>query len=78
MDWLDVYWDDDIEQYIAQHGVSRDDFEHALRHPLGEVETDRSGRPLRFGFAADGRRIAVVYEMVDAITVLPVTAYEVK
>ncbi|HWB53305.1 MAG TPA: hypothetical protein VG722_03905 [Tepidisphaeraceae bacterium] len=78
MDWLDVYWDADIEKHLAQHGVSREDFEKVIRDPIGEDSSDSSGRPIRFGFAEDGRKIAAVYEMVDEVTVLPITAYEVK
>lgn len=77
MEWLDVYWDSEIEAYFAQHGVSREDFEQAMQNPIGEDSSERSGRPIRFGFAVDGRKIAVVFEMIDAITVLPITAYEV-
>ncbi len=36
-----------------------------------------SGRPCVFGHTPDGRFIIVVYEDVDADTVIPVTAYEV-
>ena len=43
-----------------------------------EVLTSRtSGLPIVFGFTLDGRYIMVVYEQIDAITVYPVTAYDV-
>ena len=29
-----------------------------------------------FGYTSAGRRLAVVYEQVDAVTVYPITAYE--
>jgi hypothetical protein len=77
MDWLDVYWDEDTEAHLGQHGISREDFEHVIRHPIGEDISDGTGRPIRFGYSK-GRKLAVVYEMVDDITVLPVTGYEVK
>jgi hypothetical protein len=31
-----------------------------------------------FGYTPDGRYIVVIYEVVDADTVIPVTAYEVQ
>jgi hypothetical protein len=78
MDWLDVYWDAEIEAHLAQHRISRSDFEEVIRNPIGVDTSDSSGRPIRFGFAVDGRKIAVVYELIDDITVLPITGYEVK
>jgi hypothetical protein len=77
MEWLDLYWDADIEAYLKEHEISRADFEEVVRNPIGEDSSDSSGRPIRFGYSK-GRKIAVIYEMVDEITVLPITAYEVK
>ena len=78
MDWLDVVWDADTEQYIALHGLTRQDVVNALWFPTAEDSSDSSGRPVRFGHALDGRLIIVVFEMMDHITVMPITAYEVK
>jgi uncharacterized DUF497 family protein len=77
VDWLDVYWDAEAGAYLQQHGVSRADFEEVLRNPIGEDSSDSSGRPIRFGYSK-GRKLAVVYEIMDGITVLPITTYEVK
>jgi uncharacterized DUF497 family protein len=76
MDWWDVYWDAEVEAHLVQHDISREDFEQVLRNPISEDSSDSSGRPIRFGFAVDGRKMAVVFEMVDDIIVLPITAYE--
>ena len=32
MDWLDVYWDADIESHLKEHEVSRADFEQVVRN----------------------------------------------
>lgn len=33
--------------------------------------------PVVWGYTSDGRYIIAVYELVDEITVIPITAYEV-
>ena len=77
MEWLDVYWDMETEAHIALNHLSREDYENALCNPVSEEGSDSSGRPLRFGFAVDGRKIVVIFEWIDSITVLPITAYRV-
>ncbi|HEY0008103.1 MAG TPA: hypothetical protein VGB55_05225 [Tepidisphaeraceae bacterium] len=67
-----------MEAYIGQHSLTRDDVVNVVCNPTGEDTSDSSGRPIRFGFALDGRAVAVVFERVDEITILPITAYEVK
>jgi hypothetical protein len=52
--------------------------EFVFEHYTGEIESDSSGRPMRFGFTPDGRYVAVVFEWLDFVTVYPVTAYEVE
>jgi DNA-binding phage protein len=54
---LDIYWDDDIESHIATHGLSYADIEHVICHPIGEDQSESSGRPIRFGYAMDRRRL---------------------
>lgn len=45
-----------------------------------ETTSDSSGRPLTFGYTAEGRHLAVVWEHVfdDPMTIYPVTAFDVK
>lgn len=77
MAYFDFVWTDDLVDHIAQHGVSREDFEDVVRDP-GQQGTSRSSkRPVAWGYTADGRYIIAVYELLDPVTVLPVTAYEV-
>ena len=79
MPWHDVFWNDDVEAYMALHGLTYEDVENAICRPDGEDVSDSSGRPIRFGRAMDGRKIAVVFEVLDDnVTVYPITAYEVK
>lgn len=78
MAWLDYVWETghggNVE-HIAEHGLTPDDIEYAMEHCTLDDFSRSSGRPIRFGFALDGRYIAVVYEWIDDATVYPITAY---
>ena len=78
MPWLDVLWTDENEAHLLDNKVSRGEAEHVIHHPISHDVSDSSGRPIVFGYADSGRKIAVVYEVVDSITVYPITAYEVE
>jgi hypothetical protein len=64
-------------EHIEEHGLTVDDVEHVLANPDREAVSRSSGLPCAFGTVPDGRYIIVVYEIVDADTIYPVTAYEV-
>ncbi len=70
-------WTDEIIEHLARHGVSPDDFQTVVRRPVSRGISRSSGLPVAWGFTSDERYIMAVYEEVDPITVLPVTAYEV-
>lgn len=70
-------WNDEIEKYLDQHGVTPDEFEAVDCNPESVDKSRSSGREIAFG-EVDGRFLACVYEMLDRTTVLPVTAYEVE
>lgn len=82
MAWFDVFWEWDEEDgnvaHIAEHDLTPDDVEYVLANPLKQEQSRSSDRPIVFGYTADGRRIAVVYEQLDETTLYPVTAYEVE
>ncbi len=72
-----LHWDDEIIEHLAQHGVTQDEFAEVVENP-DERETSRStGRPTATGVTSTGKTLFCVYEMIDADTVLPVTAYKV-
>lgn len=77
MAWIDVIWTDENEAHIAGHGLGTADVEHVLRNAIDSGTSRASGRPFVIGYAPTGRRIMVIYEEVDAITVYPVTAFPV-
>ena len=57
--------------------MSRAEFEEVVRNPIGQDSSESSGRPIRFGYSS-GRKLAVVYEMIDDITVFQITAWSLE
>jgi hypothetical protein len=81
MAWFDYLWlegEDGNIEHIAEHNLTPDDIEYVMENFIAERTSRSSGRPMRFGFAPDGRYVAVVFEWMDDVTVYPVTAYEVE
>ena len=80
MPWIEVIWirgpGGNVE-HIARHGVSVREVEQVLRNPVDTDVSESSGRPIAFGRTSKGRFLAVVYEQVDEVTVMPCTAYEI-
>ena len=80
MKWSHVIWDStpggNVE-HVEAHDLTTDDVDHVLANSAAAGISRSSGRPCVFGYVPDGRYVVVVYEEVDADTVLPVTAYEV-
>jgi uncharacterized DUF497 family protein len=77
MPYYEFVWTDDLAQHIAEHGVSQDDFEYVICNPASEGYSRASGLPVAWGYTQDGRYVIAVYEQLDAMTILPVSAYEV-
>lgn len=78
MPYYDFLWTDDNTEHVAEHGVSQDDFEHVVCQPYSKGYSRSSNLPAVRGFTPDGRYIMAVYEELDEVTLLPVTAYEVR
>ena len=78
MPYFEFLWTDDIVRHLAEHGVSQDDFEHVVCNPSSRGFSRSSGLPATWGHTMDGRYILAVYEELDPVTILPVTAYEVR
>ncbi|HMP82164.1 MAG TPA: hypothetical protein PKA41_05585 [Verrucomicrobiota bacterium] len=77
-----ILWDRDDDprgnvEHIAKHGLTKEDVEDVFQNPTGTDISRTSGRPVVFGETSTGRYIIVVYELVDASTVYPITAYDV-
>jgi len=70
-------WNDEIIEYLAQHGVTQDEFEEVVLNST-EVQTSRSSaRPIVFGPTSTGKFLACVFEYLGDDTVIPVTAYQI-
>jgi uncharacterized DUF497 family protein len=78
MPWVEVIWTDENEAHLLENGVTTSDAEHVIRNPVGSGASRSSGRPFVVGYAPDDRKIIVVYEEIDAMTVYPITAYELQ
>ena len=81
MPYVEVIWDLDDDPdgnvvHLADHGVTKDEAAEVLAEPLATETSRSSGRPIAIGVTSTGRRIAVVYEQIDEISVKPVTAYD--
>lgn len=77
-----IVWDPDDDprgnvQHLARHDVSKADVAEVLRDPIGQETSQSTGRPIVFGETRLGRRLAVVFEVIDAGTVYPITAFDV-
>ncbi len=77
MPYYEFHWSEEIVEHIAEHGISQDDFEYVVCNPLSKGFSRSSGLPAAWGYTEDARYIMAVYEELDEVTLLPVTAYEV-
>ncbi len=78
MRWYLFLWDPVTESHLADHDVTPDEFEDFVCNPDSVGKSRSSGRPVAFGYTSSGRYLACLYELVDADTILPVTAYEIE
>ena len=82
LNFTSILWDRDDDpggnvQHIAKHNLTVEDVEDVFQNPSGTDISRSSGRPVVFGETRTGRYIIVVYDVVDASTVYPITAYDV-
>ena len=78
MPWKDIVWNHEgggNADHIADNGLSIGDVEHAVMNPERHGKSRSSGRPILFGYTESGQYICVIYEVIDNMTVYPVTAY---
>lgn len=82
LNFTSVVWDRDDDprgnvQHIAKHNLTMEEVEAVFQSPTGTGTSRSSGRPVVFGETGTGRYIMVAYEVVDASTVYPITAFDV-
>lgn len=75
--YYDFFWTDDVIAHIAENDITPKDFERVVMNPMDMDRSQSSGLPAAFGYTHDGRFIIAVFEYLDKMTILPVTAYEV-
>ncbi|MBI3409915.1 MAG: DUF4258 domain-containing protein [Planctomycetes bacterium] len=82
-----IDWDDPNDEasnaaHVAEHDLSTEEVESVLRGENTRFDvSDRSGRPIAFGYTSTGRFIALVFEVLnwdDPLVIRPITAYEVS
>lgn len=76
MPYFEYFWTEEIVQHLAEHGVSREEFETVVSNPDRTSVSRSSGRPCCWGTTMAGRQLFCVYEFLDDMTIIPVTAYE--
>lgn len=77
MPYYDFFWTDEIIAPLQENDLAAHDFEHVVCNPAVVRSSRSSGLPAAFGYTQDGRYIIAVYDYLDDMTILPVTAYEV-
>ena len=75
MPWVDVIWTPQNRRHVEEAGIEPEEVEQVMRNPVGSGVSRSSGRPFVVGYTAEDRKIIVVYEPIDAMTVYPITAY---
>jgi uncharacterized DUF497 family protein len=78
MPYYEFIWTDTAIEHLDEHDVSAEDFEDVVTNPISVGRSRSSGLPVAFGYTSDGRYVMAVYKMLDEMTVLSVTAYEVN
>lgn len=73
-----IIWNDEIIEYIAQHGVTVEEFEEEVLFAREVGRSRSSGRPIVFGATSTGKFLACVFEYLsdDKYEIVPVTAFE--
>jgi len=82
LNFTSIIWDRDDDprgniRHIARKGITKEEVEEVLQNPTDMDTSWSSGRPVVFGDTGAGRHLMVVYEMIDADTFYPITAYDV-
>ena len=78
MPYFEFIWTEEIIEHLAEHDVSPEDFERVVINPDRKGKSRSSGDPAAWGHTEDGRYIIAIYKKIDFMTVVPVTAYEVR
>jgi uncharacterized DUF497 family protein len=75
MPYYEFVWTERARTKIELHGATCHDVEEVISRPLKRGRSNSSGRPMAMGFVDDGRWLVCIYEELDELRILPVTAY---
>ncbi|MDP1799689.1 MAG: hypothetical protein Q8K78_19505 [Planctomycetaceae bacterium] len=75
MPWFDYFWYTENVQHLAEHGVTPEEFEEVVTAARW-IETSSSGSDMVRGSTAAGRFLVCVFDQIDDVSVIPITAYE--
>ena len=76
MPYYEFLWLDETTEHLAEHGVTPEEFEEVVGNPEEIGESRSSNRPCCWGDTANGRYLFCVFEKLDEMTILPITAYD--
>jgi len=76
MPYYEFFWLDDTIGHLAEHDVRPEEFEEVVSNPDEIGESRSSGRPCCWGETSNGRYLFCVFEKIDEMTIIPITAYE--
>ncbi len=82
MPYFSFFWTDDNREHLAEHGVTAEEFEEfeefeeVVQDPAELTRSRSTGNLLAFGYTSGGKFLGCVFEMLDDVTVHPITAYE--
>ena len=77
-----IIWDLDDDPdgnvaHCAEHDVTKEEVEEVFEG-AGDADVSRSsGRPVVFGDTSSGRHLMIVFEIINADMIYPITAYDV-
>jgi hypothetical protein len=79
MPYHEFFWTERAIEKVAEHGLTVDDVEHAVLSTNRKSARSRSsGLPTYTGRTRAGELIFVVFEKLDAVQIMVVTAYPVE
>jgi len=67
-------WAPQIEEHLAEHHVSPEEFEAVVSDPAFEDVSRSTGNPIAFGSTDEGRHLCCVDRRLDEDSIEPVTA----
>jgi uncharacterized DUF497 family protein len=71
-------WTPEIEEHLAEHDVTPEEFEEVVSDPDYEDISRSTGNPIAFGSTSEGRFLCCVFIRLGDDMIEPVTAYDVE